>query len=58
MVQIAGADGLFVPTGAEDRWIYAREWHPEAGEDPTAWTRARCVGCSAPAAGVPDLART
>ena len=55
MVQIDGADGLFVPTGADDRWIYAREWHPRAGDDPAAFTPARCVELLRIASGVPDL---
>ena len=55
MVQIDGADGLFVPSGADDRWIYAREWHPEAGDDPAAFTPARCVELLRIASGVPDL---
>ncbi len=55
-VQIPDAEGLLVPTGAGDRWIYAREWHPGSGEDPSAWTDERCVALVRAAAGVPDLA--
>ena len=29
-VDIDGADGVFVPTGPDDRWVYAREWSPGA----------------------------
>ena len=33
-VQAAGAEGMFVPTSTDDRWIYARQWHPELGRNP------------------------
>ena len=54
-VQAAGADGLFVPTGADDRWIYARQWHPERGETLADWTPQRCVELIRAGTGLDDL---
>ncbi len=54
-VQAAGADGLFVPTGTDDRWIYAREWHPERGETLADWTPQRCVELIRAGTGLDDL---
>jgi 2-polyprenyl-6-methoxyphenol hydroxylase-like FAD-dependent oxidoreductase len=55
-VEVEGANGLFVPTSADDRWIYVRDWHPELGELITDWTPQRCAELIRVAAGVPDLA--
>jgi 2-polyprenyl-6-methoxyphenol hydroxylase-like FAD-dependent oxidoreductase len=52
-VQIGGAEGQLVPTGADDRWVYAR--HRDADED-AEWTHQRCVDVLRLATGVPDLA--
>ena len=55
-VDVEGANGLFVPTSPDDRWIYAREWHPELGESITDWTPQRCTELIRIASGIPDLA--
>jgi putative polyketide hydroxylase len=55
-VEVEGASGLFVPTSPDDRWIYAREWHPERGESITDWTPQRCAELIRIASGLPDLA--
>jgi 2-polyprenyl-6-methoxyphenol hydroxylase-like FAD-dependent oxidoreductase len=54
-VQAAGAEGMFVPTGTDDRWIYAREWHPERGEAFADWTPQRCVELIRAGTGLDDL---
>ena len=54
-VEIAGAEGVFVPTGANDRWVYAREWHPESGDSIAAWTEEKCTALIRWGAGVPGL---
>lgn len=54
-VEVAGAAGLFVPTSTDDRWIYAREWHPDAGEAMADWTPERCVELLRAGSGIPDL---
>lgn len=54
-VDIPGAEGVFVPTGAGHRWIYAREWQPAAGDQLTDWTADRCLELIRTASGVPDL---
>ena len=53
-VEIEGAEGVFVPTGAGDRWVYAREWFPGAQpvED---WSTTRCIELIRAASGVPEL---
>ena len=53
-----GLEGMFVPTGESDRWIYDIEWHPEAGETLADWPvermggadprRGRCARTSTP----------
>ena len=62
-VETAGAEGVFVPTSTDDRWIYARQWHPETGEridrlDTAALRRADQggVGRRRPVAGHPGRA--
>jgi putative polyketide hydroxylase len=53
-VEVRGAEGVFVPTGAGDRWVYAREWFP--GAQPVQdWSTARCIELIRAASGVPDL---
>ena len=54
-VQAAGAEGMFVPTSTDDRWIYAREWHPELGETLDDWTTQRCVELIRAGTGLKDL---
>jgi 2-polyprenyl-6-methoxyphenol hydroxylase-like FAD-dependent oxidoreductase len=54
-VEVAGANGLFVPTGNDDRWVYAREWHPDRGESIADWTSQRCTELIRVGAGLPDL---
>lgn len=55
-VEVEGANGLLVPTSADDRWIYARDWHPELGESITDWTPQRCIELIRTATGLPELA--
>jgi 2-polyprenyl-6-methoxyphenol hydroxylase-like FAD-dependent oxidoreductase len=55
-VEVERATGLFVPTSPDDRWIYAREWHPERGESIMDWTPQRCTELIRIASGVADLA--
>ena len=50
-----GLEGMFVPTGESDRWIYDIEWHPEAGETLADWPVGRMAARIRAAAGVPDL---
>jgi putative polyketide hydroxylase len=47
--------GLFVPTSADDRWIYARQWYPESGDTLADWTPERTVAVLRAATGLPDL---
>ena len=47
-----GVEGMFVPTGAGDRWIYDIEWHPEAGETLADWPVERLAGAD-PSRGRP-----
>ncbi len=54
-VEVADAAGLFVPTGTDDRWVYARQWHPDAGETMADWTPERCVALLRAGTGLPDL---
>jgi putative polyketide hydroxylase len=54
-VEVVGAEGLFVPSGTNDRWFYARQWHPDAGESIADWTPSYCVALLRAAAGLPDL---
>ena len=56
-VTVAGAEGLFVPTSADDRWIFAREWHPQAGETIADWTPERIIALLRAGTGLPDLHR-
>ena len=53
-----GLEGMFVPTGESDRWIYDIEWHPEAGETLADWPAERMAARIRAAAGVPDLTLT
>ena len=50
-----GFEGMFVPTGESDRWIYDIEWHPETGETLADWPVERIASRIRAAAGVPDL---
>ncbi|MGQ0718363.1 MAG: FAD-dependent oxidoreductase [Pseudonocardiales bacterium] len=54
-VEVAGAEGLFVPTSTDDRWIYGREWHPDRGESMADWTLHRCIELLRAGTGLPDL---
>ncbi len=54
-VMVDGAEGLFVPTSADDRWIFAREWHPDAGETMADWSPARIIAMLRAGTGLPDL---
>ena len=54
-VEIPGAEGVFVPTSRDDRWIYARQWHPETGERIDRWTAQHCVEMIRAASGAADL---
>lgn len=54
-VEVDGAAGLFVPTSTDDRWIYAREWHPENGDALEDWTSQHCVAMLRAGTGLPDL---
>jgi 2-polyprenyl-6-methoxyphenol hydroxylase-like FAD-dependent oxidoreductase len=54
-VEIPEAAGLFVPTSADDRWVYARRWHPDLGESLADWQPPRCAEQVCLAAGLPDL---
>lgn len=54
-VEVAGATGLFVPTSTDDRWVYAREWHPDSGESIAEWTTERCTELIRAGTGLPDL---
>ena len=54
-VEIPEAAGLFVPTSTDDRWVYARQWHPDLGETLADWQPARCAEQVCLAAGVADL---
>ena len=55
MIVAPGIEGMFVPTGESDRWIYDIEWHPEAGETLADWPVERMAARIRAAAGVPDL---
>jgi putative polyketide hydroxylase len=55
-VTAAGAEGLFVPTSADDRWIFAREWHPQPDETLADWTPERITALLRAGTGLPDLA--
>ena len=54
-IQHPEAPGLFVATGANDRWLFAMEWHPERGEQIEDYDSQRCMHLIRTAAGVPDL---
>ena len=54
-VQTAGAEGMFVPTSTDDRWIYAREWHPELGQTVDDWTPQQCLELIRAGTGLDDL---
>ena len=54
-VQVTGAEGLFVPTSADDRWIYARELRAEPGERLGDWTPERIGDVLRVGSGLPDL---
>ena len=54
-VMADGAEGLFVPTNADDRWIFATEWHPKAGDTFSDWTTTRITALLRAATGLSDL---
>ncbi|HEY5783727.1 MAG TPA: FAD-dependent oxidoreductase [Microlunatus sp.] len=54
-VTTADAAGLFVPTSADDRWIYAREWQPGPGDTVADWTSERITTLLRAGTGLPDL---
>lgn len=54
-VDVAGAEGLFVPTSRDDRWFYGRQWNPERGESITDWTPQRCTELLRAGTGLADL---
>ena len=54
-VEAPGAAGLFVPTSTDDRWIYARQWHPGDGETLSDWTPERCTDLVRTGTGLPGL---
>jgi len=54
-VTAPAAEGMFVPSGVDGRWVYDREWHPEHGESLTDWTPERCRETIRAGAGVSDL---
>jgi len=55
VVETPGANGLFVPTSADDRWIFASEWHPEQGDSIGDWTEQHCLDVIRTGTGIPDL---
>jgi putative polyketide hydroxylase len=54
-IQHPEAPGLFVTTSANDRWLFAMEWHPERGERIEDYDSQRCIHLIRTAAGVADL---
>ncbi len=54
MVTQPGAEGMFVPSGGDGRWVYHRQSEPH---DPQvrSWTKARWAGAIRAASGVPGL---
>ena len=54
-VEVAGAEGLFVPNSTDDRWFYCREWYPDRGESIEDWTPQRCTELLRAGSGLPDL---
>jgi hypothetical protein len=52
-VQVDGAAGMLVPTSADDRWIYAREWDDE--DSIVDWPPHRYVELLRAATGLADL---
>jgi hypothetical protein len=55
LVTAPGAEGVFVPSGVDDRWVYDREWRPDRGDRLADWSGPRCVQAIRAAAGLPDL---
>jgi 2-polyprenyl-6-methoxyphenol hydroxylase-like FAD-dependent oxidoreductase len=55
LVEIAGAEGVFLPTSIADQWIYGRERHPEHDESIEDWTPQRCIELIQAGTGLPDL---
>ncbi|MGH3827488.1 MAG: FAD-dependent oxidoreductase, partial [Pseudonocardiaceae bacterium] len=55
LVEVTGAEGVFLPTSADDQWIYGRERHPERGEAIEDWTPQRCTELIRTGTGLPDL---
>jgi putative polyketide hydroxylase len=47
--------GIVTPTDAADRWIRGLKWHPEAGEQLSDYTEARCTSIVRDAVGVANL---
>ena len=54
-VETSGAQGLFVPTSADDRWIYARVWRPETGDTLADLTPGRITELLRAGTGLVDL---
>jgi putative polyketide hydroxylase len=48
------AAGVLLPVG-DERWAYAREWHPDRGESPADFTPRRWIELIRTATGFPDL---
>ena len=48
-------EGVMVPSGEGNRWVYDIEWHPETGESLAEWTPARMAERIRRAAGLPNL---
>lgn len=54
-VTAPGAEGLFVPSGNDGRWVFDRDLHAGPGESVRDWPPQRCAETIRVAAGVPDL---
>ena len=55
LVETAGASGLFVPTSADDRWIFAMQWHPDQGDSMDEWTDQHCLEVIRAGTGIAGL---
>jgi hypothetical protein len=55
MVTAPGAEGVFVPSGSDDRWVFDREWRPDLGDRLTDWSPGRSAAAIRAAAGMADL---
>jgi 2-polyprenyl-6-methoxyphenol hydroxylase-like FAD-dependent oxidoreductase len=54
-LQGPNAGGVLVPSGRDDRWVFATEWHPETGERVEDYTAERFTARIRSATGRPDL---